>query len=123
MRHGHVGARIAADPKLLDEIGEFFRRHFLTPVFAGNAVVLEPIIVNERRPRVFDRPANDAGRAGGRGHASATTELRSTPMAGHSTSIVSPGLSQIGGSDFGPFLIGVPVQMMSPALSVMKLVV
>ena len=43
-----------------------------------------------------------------------------SPISGHSTSIVSPGLSQTGGSTFGVFLTGVPVQTMSPALSVMK---
>jgi len=123
MRQGHVGACIASSRKRLDEIGEFFRRHFLAPVFASDAVMLEPIIMNERRSRMLDWPADDAGRASGRDHASATTELRRTPMDGHSTSIVSPGFSQIGGSAFATFLIGVPVQMMSPALSVMKLVV
>ncbi len=40
----------------------------------------------------------------------------------HSISMVSPGLSQTGGSALGSFLTGVPVEMMSPGLSVMNVV-
>src|SRR5579864_4094093 len=90
---------------------------------AGDAVGLQPIIMNERRARMFDRPADDAGGADGRGHASSTTVLRRLPICGHSTSMVSPGFSHTGGSTFGPFFTGVPVQITSPALSVMNEVV
>ena len=123
VRHRDVGADITARTEFFDEIGKLVRRHRFAAVFAGDAVEFEPVIVNERRARMFDWPADDAGGACSRDHASSTTELRSTPICGHSTSIVSPGLSQTGGSTFGPFLTGVPVQMTSPALSVMKLVV
>src|SRR5215475_4247324 len=123
VRHRDVGADIAALPQRLDESAKLLRRNRLAPVGAGNAVKFEPIIVDQRRTRMFDRPADDASGADGAAHASSTTLLRSTPISGLSTSIVSPGLSQTGGSDLPVFFTGVPVQMTSPALSVMKLVV
>ena len=122
VRQRDIGAHIAPRREIFHEVCELFRRHRFTPVLAGDAVMPKPVIVNERRARMSDRPADNAGRARRRCHASSTTELRSTPMSGHSTSMVSPGLSQIGGSAF-TFLIGVPVQITSPALSVMNVVV
>jgi hypothetical protein len=54
--------------------------------------------------------------------ASSTTGLVSVPMPGTDTSTVSPGLSQRGGSNRAPAPTGVPVTMMSPGLSVVKIV-
>src|ERR1700733_11177274 len=123
MGHGYIGAGIAARGERLRKGAEFFRPHGLGPVRAGNAVSLQPVIMNEWRPRMLDRPADDASGALAPRHASSTTVLRNTPISGHSTSIVSPGFSHTGGSTFGVFFTGVPVQTTSPALSVMKLVV
>src|SRR5271163_322439 len=122
MRHRHVGADITTRSERSRERRKLFCRHQFAPVFSGDPISPEPIIVNERRARVFDRPADDARRADGRCHASSATELRSTPMSEHSISMVSPGLSQTGGSAFGSVLTGVPVEMISPGLSVMNVV-
>src|SRR5487761_24736 len=123
MRHGDVGADIAVCGQRLQEGAKAIGRHRLATVSAGHAVGLQPVIMNERRARLLGRPADDAGRSRARRHASSATVLCSAPISGHSTSMVSPGLSQTGGSTFGVFFTGVPVQMTSPALSVMKLVV
>ena len=122
VRDGHIGTDIAARSKRADEGCELFLAHRLAAVFAGNSVALEPIVMNERRARMLDRPADHARGAASRGHVSSATELLSTPIAGHSISIVSPGLSQTGGSALASFFTGVPVEMMSPGLSVMKVV-
>src|SRR6185437_5799554 len=122
VRHRDIGAHITARRKCAHELGKLVRRHRLAPVFAGDAVALEPIIMDERRARMRNRPANHTRGARPRVHASSATALRSRPMSGHSTSMVSPGLSQTGGSAL-TFLIGVPVQMTSPGLSVMNVVV
>src|SRR5580658_2276236 len=123
VRHRDIGADIIARVERLHKGIEFVRRHRLAAVFAGDAVSLQPIVMNERRARMFDRPSDDASGADGRGHASSTTVLRRMPICGHSTSMVSPGFSHTGGSTFGPFFTGVPVQITSPALSVMNVVV
>src|SRR5690606_22197399 len=64
------------------------------------------------------------GDLGGRhGHAvvtSSMTPLRSVPMPSASTSTTSPGLSQTGGSSRAPAPVGVPVMMVSPGTSVVK---
>src|ERR1700722_19544184 len=123
VRHRDIGADIIARVQRLHEGFEFVRRHRLAAVFAGDAVSFQPVVMNERRARMFDRPADDASGADGRGHASSTTVLRRMPICGHSTSMVSPGFSHTGGSTFGPCFTGVPVQITSPALSVMNVVV
>src|SRR5262249_48934339 len=130
VRKNQIGADIAARGKRLQKTVQLIRRDRLAPIrprpvhprriLPRHPAGLEPVIVKERRRRMFDRPANDAS---GRAHASSTTELRSTPISGLSISMVSPGLSQTGGSDLPVFFTGVPVQTTSPALSVMKLVV
>src|SRR5579863_7855448 len=123
MRHGDIGADIAARGERFNKCAELIGRHRLAAVFAGDAVGFQPIIMNKRRARMLDRPADDTGRSRRRGHASSATVLRSTPISGQSTSMVSPGFSHTGGSAFAVVFTGVPVQMTSPALSVMKLVV
>src|SRR5580700_8175500 len=123
VRHRDIGADIIARVERLHKGIEFVRRHRLAAVFAGDAVSLQPIVMNERRARMFDRPSDDASGADGRGHASSTTVLRRMPICGHSTSMVSPGFSHTGGSTFGPCFTGVPVQITSPAFSVMNEVV
>src|SRR6516164_9597008 len=122
VRHRNVGAHITAGGEGGNEGAEVFLAHRLAPILAASTVTFEPIVVNEGRTRMLDRPADHTGGADSRGHASSATELRSTPIAGHSISIVSPGLSQTGGSALASFFTGVPVEMMSPGLSVMKVV-
>ena len=81
-----------------------------------DAVLLDPVIINQRRARMLRRPPDYAN---GFGHCSRATRLRSTPIAGHSISSVSPGFNHCGGSvRFN--LTGVPVAMMSPGFSVMN---
>ena len=63
VRHRDIGADIAARGERLHEGSEFFRRHRLAAVFAGDAVAFEPVIMNQRRARMFDRPADDASGA------------------------------------------------------------
>src|ERR1700740_1299139 len=121
MREDQIRADIAARGKRLQKVAKVSRRNGLAAVLARNAVGLEPIIVNERRTRMFDRPADHA--SGGGRHAPSPTGLCSMPISGLWSSIVSPGFSQTGGSDLAVFFTGVPVQITSPALSVMKLVV
>ncbi len=58
---------------------------------------------------------------GGEGHrASPITGLRSVPMPSASTSTMSPGCSQTGGSRRAPAPVGVPVTMWSPGTSVVN---
>src|SRR5262249_25874466 len=122
VRDRHIGADIAARGERVDEGSKFLLAHRLTAVFAGDAVSLEPVVVNDRRARMLDRPADYANCAANGDPVSSATELRSTPIAGHSTSIISPDLSQPGGSALASFFTGVPVEIMSPGLSVMKVV-
>src|SRR4029077_18882997 len=83
MREDQIGADIAARGKRLQKVAKVIRRNGLAAVLARNAAGLEPIIVNERRTRMFDRPADHA--SGGRSHASSTTEFCSKPISGLST--------------------------------------
>src|SRR5262249_53911624 len=122
MREDQIRADIAARRERPQEVVKLIGRDGLAPVLARNTTGFQPIVMNERRTRMLDRPADDASGGRGSGHASSTTELRSTPISGLSTSIVSPGFNQTGESDLPVFLTGVPVQITSPALSVMKLV-
>ena len=48
------------------------------------------------------------------------TELRNTPKPSASTSTMSPGFSQTGGLSRAPAPVGVPVRIMSPGTSVVK---
>src|SRR5207302_8819001 len=59
----------------------------------------------------------------GRDHRSSATLLRSTPISGTSTSTTSPRLSQRGGVKRAPAPVGVPVAIMSPGLSVVKVLI
>jgi hypothetical protein len=53
-------------------------------------------------------------------HASSATPFRSVPIPSASTSTTSPGFRKTGGSCRAPAPVGVPVTMMSPGTSVVK---
>ena len=120
VRHGDVGADIAARAQDFDEIGELGRRHRLAPVFGVDVVLLDPVIVDQRRARMLDRPADDTCRLARFVHCSATTVLRKMPISGTSISTTSPGLSHSGSPLDRPSLAGVPVTITSPGRKVMK---
>src|SRR5450759_1399028 len=120
VRDGDVAADIAVLAQMRDELGEFIRRHRLAPVFGVEIMLLDPIIVDQRRARMRRRTGHDADCLTFFAHASATTLLRNTPICGTSISTTSPGLSHTGCSRPGPSFTGVPVTMISPDLSVMK---
>jgi hypothetical protein len=44
-----------------DEIAELLRRYCLAPILGIEAVLFDPIIVNERRAGVPDRPTDHTG--------------------------------------------------------------
>jgi len=54
------GADIAARAEVRQERGELLGRHRLLAVFARNAVLLDPIVMDDRRARMSGRPADDA---------------------------------------------------------------
>ena len=70
--------------------------------------------------RSIIRRRRDNGLCSQRHYASSTTLFRSTPISGTSTSTTSPGLSHFGGLWWPPAPVGVPVQIRSPGLSVVK---
>src|SRR5674476_1356839 len=113
VRHADVAADIAMLAQMRDELGEFFRRHRLAPVFGVEIMLLDPIIMDQRRARMRRRPGHDADCLAFLAHASATTLLRNTPICGTSISTTSPGLSHVGCSLRGASFTGVPVTMIS----------
>ena len=121
MRNGDIRADIAVLIQVLHELGELLGRHRLGPIIAGNAVGLEPVPMNEGRPRMRRRPADHAGGPHARrtlDHGSSITVLRRTPISGAAISITSPGCKKRGGSVGAPD--GVPVTITSPGFSVVN---
>src|SRR5579862_3771131 len=71
VRYCDVGADIAVLRERFHECAEFLRADRLAPIIAGDAVLFQPVIMNERRARMFDRPADDASGASACVHAEA----------------------------------------------------
>src|SRR5262245_49773381 len=60
MRYGDVASDVAALAKSCEKGIESVRRDGFPYILAFEAVMLQPIIVDERRARMFDWPADDA---------------------------------------------------------------
>src|SRR6185295_10734471 len=82
VRDGDVGADIAVIGEMRHELREFFRRHAFAPVLAGETMLPDPIIMDQRRARMRRRPADDAGFACRRHYFSAATTFFSVPICG-----------------------------------------
>src|SRR5262245_52148109 len=61
VRHRDVRPDVAALQEARDESRELIRRHRLAPVLSIEAVLFDPIVVNERRAGVPDRPTDHTG--------------------------------------------------------------
>ena len=61
VRHGHVAAGEAIGSQSLDESAEILRFDRETGVASSNAIGLQPVAMNQRRARMGNRPADDAG--------------------------------------------------------------
>ena len=60
VRRGDVGAEKSVPADLVGELTEFFRSHGEPVVVSGNAQFVQPVTMDRGRPRVLDRPADDA---------------------------------------------------------------